>query len=299
LIDRYAREDVEKAIGYLKEALGRDPELALGWAELSRAFAREAAMGWAPVEEGFGRAREAVERAVSLDPDLPEGHAELGWIQMYYDWDFRGAEASFGRALELAPGSAPVLRGAGVLARNLGRLEEAIGLYRRALEQDPLSAPSYHNLGMALGAMDRFVEAKAAHREALELAPQGVGTRGNLSLTLLALGRGEEALAEAGRESDQGFRLYALAIIHHGLGHAAESDAALEELIEKCSEVSAFQIAEVYGARGEVDRGFEWLERAYEQRDGGLATVKVSTCLRSLHGDPRWGALLRKMGLEG
>jgi serine/threonine protein kinase/cytochrome c-type biogenesis protein CcmH/NrfG len=298
LMDRWTREDTAKAIGYLKEALGRDPEFGLGWAELGNAYSREANMAWAPVEEGYSRSREAVDRALSLDPDLPEGHAQLGRIQMQYDFDFRGAEASFTRALELAPGDAAVLRRAGALAMALGGLEEAIGLYRRALEQDPLSAGSYYNLGSTLEAMDRFVEGEAAYRKALELAPQSVGTRGYLSLTLLAQGRGEEALKEALREPEESFRLWALAIIHHGLGHAAESDAALEELIEKCSENSAFQIAEVYGARGMVDRAFEWLERAYEQRDGGLAEVKVSPRLRSLHGDPRWSAFLRKMGLE-
>jgi len=298
LMDRWTREDTAKAIGYLKDALGRDPEFALAWAELSRAYGREGETGWAPVGEGYGRAREAAERALSLDPDLPEGHAQLGWIRRVYDRDFRGAEASFGRALELAPGSAAVLRGAGALARTQGRLEEAIGFYCRALEQDPLSAPSYHSLGLALEAMDRFVEAEAAFRKALELAPQGVATRGLLSVTLLAQGRGEEALKEALREPEEALQLWALAIVHHGLGHAAESDAALEELIEKCSQDSAVQIADVYGARGEVDRAFEWLERAYEQRDGGLTEMKVSPCLRSLHGDPRWSAFLKKMGLE-
>jgi serine/threonine protein kinase/Tfp pilus assembly protein PilF len=298
LMDRGTREDTARAIGYLKEGLGRDPEFALGWAELSRALAREPGLGWAPVEEGYRRAREAAERALSLDPDLAEGHAQLGWIRMYYDWDFRGAEASLARALELAPGDAAVLNGVGVLARTLGRSEEAIGLFHRALEQDPLSAPSYHNLAMPLESMDRLAEGESACRKALELAPQGVGTRAYLSLTLLAQGRGEEALKEALREAHEAFQLWALAIIHHRLGHSRESDAALDELIEKCSEDYAFQIAEVYGARGEVDRGFEWLERAYEKRDGGLAEMKVNPRLRSLHGDPRWGEFMRKMGLE-
>jgi serine/threonine protein kinase/lipoprotein NlpI len=298
LIDRNTREDTTKAIGYLKEALGRDPEFALAWAELSRAYVRGVDMGWSPVEEGYSRAREAVERALSLDPDLAQGHAWLGLIRMHYDWDFRGAEASFGRALELAPGSAAVLRGAGGLARNLGRLEEAIDLYRRALEQDPLSPSSCNNLGLVLAGMGRFMEAESAYRKALELAPQSVATRGNLSVTLLALGRGEEALKEALREPDEALQLWALAIIYHSLGHPRESNVALEELIEKDSENSAFQIAEVYGARGEMDHAFEWLERAYEQRDGGLAEMKVSPRLRSLHGDPRWGAFLKKMGLE-
>jgi serine/threonine protein kinase/Tfp pilus assembly protein PilF len=298
LIDRHTREDTTKAVGYLKEALARDPEYALAWAELSRAYSREADIGWAPVSEGFGRAREAVERALSLDPDLPEGHARLGWIRTSYDWDFRGAEASYARALELAPGNADVLRGAGALASNLGRFEEAIDLYSRALKQDPLGSASYHNLGLALASVGRLSEAESAYLKALELAPQRAAARARLSLTLLALGRGEEALAEAGREPHDGFRLQALAIIYHNLGQAAESDAALKELVEKESEGWAYQIAEVYGARGEVDRAFEWMERAYAQRDGGLTEMKSSPRLRSLHADPRWSGFLKKMGLE-
>lgn len=74
--------------------------------------------------------------------------------------------------------------------------------------------------------------------------------------------------------------------------------AALQELIEKYSEDSAYQIAEVYAVRGEVDRAFDWLERAYAQRDGGLTWMKASRQLRFLHGDPRWSAFLKTMGLE-
>jgi serine/threonine protein kinase/Tfp pilus assembly protein PilF len=298
LIDRWTREDTAKGIGYLKEVLARDPEYALAWTELGRAYGQEADNGWVPVAEGYGRAREAAERALSLDPDLPEGHARLGVIRMHYGWDFRGAQESFARARELAPGSAAGYVGAGALALNLGRPEEARDLYRRGLEQDPLSAPSYHNLGMVLEAMDRFEEAETGFRKALELAPQRIGTRGMLSVTLLALGRGEEALAEAGREPDEAYRFWARAIVHHGLGHAAESEAALQDLIDKYSEDAAYQVAEVCAAREEVDRAFEWLERAYAQRDGGLSNTRWYPRLRSLHGDPRWGAFLKKIGLE-
>ena len=120
LIDRITREEVAKAIEYLKQALERDPEFALAWAELGRAHAREADAGWAPVAEGYGRAREAVERALALEPDLAEGHAMMGWIRMMHDWDWQGAEASLARALELAPGNAMVLRRAGVAGADPG-----------------------------------------------------------------------------------------------------------------------------------------------------------------------------------
>jgi serine/threonine-protein kinase len=294
--DILTREGTERAIGYLKEALARDAGYALAWSLLAGAYTTQAGFGWVPVAEGYGRAREAVERALWLHPDLAEAHGRMGWIRMVYDWDFRGAEASYARALELPPGSAH--QGAGNLARTLGRLEQSIELHQRAAEQDPLSAVTYQSLWFVFQAAGRFAEAEAACRRTLELAPESARTYAYLSLTLAALGRGEEALAEVLHESDEAFRLWALAMVHHGLGHAAESDAALQELIETQSEEAAFQVAEVYGARGEVDRAFEWLERAYAQRDGGLTQVKPSAPLRSLHGDPRWGVFLKKMGLE-
>ena len=298
LIDRYTREDMAKAIEYLKQALALDPEFALAWAELGRVHNRQAAMGWVQPEEGWRRTREAVERALSLEPDLAEGHVELASIRMRHDWDWRGAEASIRRAMELAPANAMVLRNAASLAEALGNVDEAIRLYRRSVEQDPLSALTYSNLGLALYDADRLVEAEAAYRKVLELAPQRSSTPSGISLVLLALDRGEEALAEALREPEEVYRLWALAIVRHDLGRGAESDEALRELIEKYADGGAYQIAEVHAARGEADAAFEWLDRAYAQRDGGLAEMKPSPRLRSLHGDPRWDAFLRKVGLE-
>src|SRR5262249_17129388 len=199
-----------------------------------------------------------------------EGHASLASIRLYHDWDWRGAEASVARALELEPSNSVVLRVSGTLAVNQGRLEEGIGFHRRALEQDPLSLADYHNLGCALYAATRFEESEAMHRKALEIAPQGITTRANLSLALLAQGRSEEALAEAMLEAEELWPLWALAIVHHALGHGTESEAALRELIEKHSSDSACQIAEAHAARGDTDGAFEWLERARDQHDPGL-----------------------------
>ncbi len=297
LLDRWTQEDTTRAIGYLREALRRDSDFALAWAELCRAYRSQADQGWIPVAEGYAHAREAVKRALALEPDLAEGHSRMGWIQMSYDWDWAGAETSYARALELAPGSASALLGAGLLARYLGRLEEAIGLYRRALEQDPLSGAAYHNLGWILHDADRLTEAVEAYRKALELAPQRIITHAHFALTLLAQGRGEEALSEAKREPDKTYRLWALAIVHHSMGRAADSDAALQQMIEN-ADTDAYQIAEVHGARGEADAAFHWLERAHAQRDGGLSHMQASPRLRSLHGDPRWGSWLKKMGFE-
>jgi tetratricopeptide (TPR) repeat protein len=188
-----------------------------------------------------------------------------------------------------------VIRLSGVLASILGRPNEAIEILRRALEHDPLSAAAYHSLGVALHVVDDFAGASDAFRKALDLAPQRIATHGHLALTVLARGRPEEALVEASHEPEEGYRLWALAIIHHALGDERESDAALQRLIDEHAGGWALQVAEVRAARGEVDAAFEWLDRAHTVRDTGLANVKTNPRLRALHGEQRWDAFLGKM----
>ena len=296
-LDRYTREDTLRGIESLKKALVLDPGFAAAWRQLGRAHASQAAQGWFPAAEGYEQARHALERALELEPDLAEANVALGWILMAHDWDFRGAEAAYARALGSEPRNATVLRGAGVLALTLGRIEEAIQLYRRALEQDPLSSATHNNLGIALRAAGRFKDAESAYRKALELAPQRVGTHSVLSLALLAQNQGEDALEEAMREPEEAWRLWALAIIHHAMGDVATSEGELQELALKYGDDTAYQVAEVYAARGDANAAFQWLERAHAQRDGGLMDVKTSPYLHSLHNDPRWLTFLAKMGL--
>ena len=296
LLDRATREDIAKAIQYAGEAVKLDPDFALAWDLLSRGHSRQADLGYVAAEEGYRHAREAVERALAVEPDLAEGHAEMGWIHMTYRSDWRAAQASFARALELAPRNAMVLRRAGQLSAALGRIEEAIAMARQALEQDPLSSATYSSLGSMLLYGDHFQEAEAAFRQALDLAPDRAGIRAVLATLLVSRGRGEEALEEASRERHREYGLWALAIVHHEMRRDAESDAALQEL-EKFAEFGAFQIAEVYAVRGDLDAAFSWLERAHVQRDAGLMTLAYSLRLRPLHGDPRWRAFMKKRGL--
>jgi TolB-like protein/cytochrome c-type biogenesis protein CcmH/NrfG len=297
-IDRTTGADTAKGIGYLKEALTLEPEFALAWAELGRAHIAEANWGWSSsATEGFGRAREAVERALALEPDLPDALAGLAWIQMMHDRDWGGSEASFRRALKLAPGNALVLSQASFCMANLGRVDEAVALGQRAVARDPLSAEAYFLLGTIFWVAARCAEAEAALRKALELAPQRAVARAWLSIALLDQGRAEEAEAEALREPEEWGRLFAMSIIHEAAGRRTESLGALRELAEKRGGEAAYQVADLHALRGEANLAFEWLERAYDQHDAGIGWTKVDPFLRSLHGDPRWSAFLRKLGL--
>ena len=298
VFDRRNHEDNDRGIGYLKEALALDPDFAAAWAELAGAYSREADSGWVPVDEGMARAREAAERSLSLEPDLPEGHAQLGWINVLYDWEWRTAEVRFQRALELAPGNPAALSGAGRLALDHGRFEESFGYYRRALDQDPLMTNIYHSLALAHWYADRLVEAEAGFRKALELAPQRSVSPTRLAFTLLGQSRGQEALAMASHEPDHTFRAYALAIIHHNLGQVDESNRALQELSNRHHKQISGLMAEAHGARGEMDAAFRWLEEGFRKHDPGLAAAMISPFFRGLHDDHRWPPFLDKMGFR-
>ncbi len=296
-IERFTQDDSKRGIAYLNEALALAPEFALAWAELGRAYSEQANWGWSDAVEGLGRAREAAARALELEPELAEGHAVMGWVQMVLEQDWRGAEASYRRALELAPGNAFVLHQSSNLAGNLGRFDEAIRLARRAVEQDPLNSSAYFFFGTTLWTADRPEESIVALRKANELAPMRAGTRAFIALNLLALGRGDEAMAEVLQEPAEWARCFALAIIQFAAGRRSESDEALQVLLDRWASDAAYQIADVYAMRKEADRAFEWLERAHDQRDAGAAWTRVDPYFRWLHADPRWEVLLRKYGL--
>ena len=296
LILHGGRDDVFLGIEYLERALELDPGFARGWAELANAHHLRVNMGWVPRTSGFARAREAVEHALRLEPTLAEGHARLARIRMSYDWDWRGAEVSYAIALEHAPGSPVVLLGAMVLMQTLGRFEEAMAFAEKALRRDPVDCAVYMSLGLTLDAAGRLADAEAAYRQALAFAPQRINLRAHLAMALLDQHRVEEAIEIAREELDEGYRLWALAIIHAVTGERGLSDDALRVLIENYAGDAAFQIAEVHAIRGETDLAFAWLDRAYVQRDSGLVELNVRRSLRSLHGDPRWAPLQRKMG---
>jgi tetratricopeptide (TPR) repeat protein len=297
-LDRTTREDTAKAIHYFREALNIEPDYALCWAELGRAYSIEAGRVWVPVAEGFARSRDATNRALSFEPDLAEGHAQLGRIQIAHDWDFLGAEASYKRAMELAPGSSSVLDGAAVLAYKMGRLDEALDLSRRVLLQDPLSAAFWHNLGLTCHAAGNLEDSAKAFQRALELVPQRAVSNALLALVLMDQGLVDEALEQAAFESYEMWRIWSLAIIHNAAGNSAESDEALGKLTDEHADGNAYQIAEVHAMRGENDAAFEWLEKAFSERDSGLTHALVNPRFRPIHDDPRWPTLLKRIGFQ-
>ena len=294
---RRTKEDYEKAIVSFERALAADRSFAPAWAGLAWVYAHQAGLGLIPAESGSKQARDAAQRALGLDAKLVEAHTAMVYILIGYEWDWTGAEAELQQVLALDPGNASALYSAALLARTLGRFDEAISLYQQAMARDPLSTGVHNNLGLALYYAGRLPEAEAALRKLLELRPGVAVGHAHLSKVLLARGQPEAALAAIEKEPSEAWRMIGLPLAYHALGRKAESDAALRELTEKFADDWAYQIAEVHAFRGEIDEAFAWLDRAYAQRDGGLSEMKGDPLLKNIEGDPRYNAFLRKLKL--
>jgi TolB-like protein/DNA-binding winged helix-turn-helix (wHTH) protein/Tfp pilus assembly protein PilF len=292
----FLRRNDDMAARYFERATQLDPSYARAWIGLSVARFRQTDRGLIPTEEGHRLVREAVDRALALDPNLAVARALLGEIQQVFDFDWAGGDASFQRAMALEPGNPEILKSAAYSSAQFGRFDEGLGLARRAIELDPLNARRRVFLGQLeywVGALD---EAVADLKRARELSPDAP-SHIFLAEIYVMQGRPQDALAEIERERVAPFRLQRYAIAYHALGQEKESDAALRELIAKYDTVAAFQIAQVYAFRKQLNEAFEWLERAYAQRDGGLVETKVNPLLKSLHKDPRYAAFLKKIHL--
>jgi TolB-like protein/Tfp pilus assembly protein PilF len=295
---RRTQKDLEQAVSYFTRALEVDPGYALAWVGLADAHSSEADLGADPVDRGYGEARAEVEKALALDPNLAEAYAALGWIRVAYEWDWSGANAAYEQALELEPANASVVRRAGALAGTLGHFEEAIELDRRAIDLDPLNVAVHNNLGLHALYAGHLGEAEAAFRKALDLNPDFPSAHAFLGRVELRRSKPTEALAEMDREKDPFWHVYGQALAYWALGRKEEARSALDTFISRDKDDAAFQIAEVCAFRGDVDGALTWLERAYTQRDGGLNEVKGDPLLKSLDGDPRYAAFLRKLHLS-
>jgi len=290
-------KDADMATKYFERATQLDPSYALAWAWLSRARNWQANEGLIPMEEGRRLTREAVERALSLNPNLAEAHAQMGRIKQQVDYDWAGANASFQRAVSLEPASSENVGFAAWSAAVLGRFDEALPLLRRAVELDPLNAGSWERLAETELCMGQLGQSAADSKKALELDPDHWASLINLSRIYLLQGRPQDALPEIERVPNATHRAYLYAHTYYALGRKKESDAALNEVITKYHASNAFEIAEIFAFRNQTDEAFEWLDRAYAQSDPSMMSTKMDPLLKSLHNDPRFAALLKKLNL--
>jgi len=299
--NRHSEKETDQARAAYQRAVELDPKFALAWAGLAQTHVWDCNYATEGGQKGFNEhlaaARNAVGRALALEPDLPDALYPKATIETNFDYDWKGAAETLRKALALTPQDPALLMWAGNLAAARGEKTESLEFNRRAVALDPVNAQAREFLASGLSVTGKQEEARAEYARAIELNPSAPNSYAGVGLTYLLEGKFEEAAVAAQKDAADWARLLIVSCARWAQKRIPESDAALSELIANTTETGAYQIAEVYGYRNDKDHAFEWLERARRQRDAGLPGLRTDTLLRNLHDDPRWNAFLRTMGL--
>ncbi|NNF52330.1 MAG: tetratricopeptide repeat protein [Gammaproteobacteria bacterium] len=300
-------EGYKESVRLYREAIAIDPSYPPAWDELAASYQSQAVTGLAPSEEAFALAREAALKAIEIDPDYAPAYNSLGYLAQYYEPDLARAARHYRRALELAPNDAGIIGSAGILLHTLGRTKESIPPIEFSASSDPLSAGWKYMLGLAYLSDGQTSEAVSLFEAVLALSPEFSLAYHNLGIALLLDGRPDEAVAALQKEKRENWRLIGLAMALFALAPPNDqslaevegvdaAELALNELVEKYGDSSAYNIAYVYAYRNQPDEAFAWLKTAVETGDPGVGEVISQPLFNNLHNDPRWIPFLAMIG---
>jgi TolB-like protein/cytochrome c-type biogenesis protein CcmH/NrfG len=289
---------LRRAIDLFRQAVEIDPGYAPAWAELAYSYLWYTGAGNMPIAEGAAQWKKAIEMALAADPEYGWAHFVNGVSLLNHDFKPEEAAQAYLRAYELDPGNAMLVSVRGIVSILTGEFREALDFARAAVELDPVTPELHTYVGNAHWSLLEFDQAIAAFRKALELSPEYPGNHQRIARILLQQGKPEAALEEASKEPSDVYGLTARSMAHFALGQTSQADQVLEELIQVGSEVGAYQIAQVYGMRGDADKAFQWLETSYANRDSGTINVVGDPSFFELREDPRFEAFVRKLGLK-
>lgn len=301
--NKYTKEGLTRAIEHFNKAIELDPAYALAYTGLADAYYR-LSNAYLPPKEAMPKARAAAIKAVEIDDTLAEAHASLGFIKMYHDWDFPGAERECRRAVELDPRSSLGYLRLGACVQLTGRFDESIANLKRALELDPLSLHTNSLLAFTFYATHEFDKAIEQYQRTLDMDPNYLQAQLGIGLPYERQGMYEEAIAAFQRARVLSGDLGTEALAYLGCAYAVsgqirEAESVLADLKKRSKQdyVSPYNVATIYVGLGEKQLAFKLLERAYEERDEHLVRIKIHPRLDSVRSDPRFVNLLKRIGL--
>lgn len=294
--------DLKRAIPFFEQAIAKDPNYALAYSGLADTYALIAAYTNVPAREVMPKAKEAALKALALDDKLAEAHASLGQITSYYDYDFVTAEREYRRAIELNPNYASAHQWLAEQLSAMKRNDEALAEIRRALELDPMSVIMNRIYADVLVDGRKLDEAIQQYQKTLELDPNFPTTHYFLARAYEAKGMYDEAVKEYTRASALGTVLADVMVkaneVYRKSGWKAYVQFNLDQLVASPQRgFPAFLVASFYAKAGNKDEAIKWLEKGYEERDFRMILLSVSFEFDDLRSDPRFGELVRRMGL--
>lgn len=299
-LEKRTTDGCKKGIHYFQQAIKADSNYALAYAGMSDCYITLSTLF--PSHQLKLNAERAALRALELDTELAEAHASLGRIKSYR-WDWASAEGEFKTAIELNPNYASAHAWYALYLGEFGRFDEALAEIKKAQALNPISLIINSQVGSLLYVSRRYDEAVEQFRITLEMDPDfavahfcmgyAFETQGKYESAVMAYQRAQNELGNLPELLACLGRVYALT------GEIEQARQTIDELIRLSGEryVQPNFIALIYTALGDKDEAFNWLERAYEERDEDLGLLKVDPRLDSLRADPRFTSLLQRVGL--
>jgi TolB-like protein/thioredoxin-like negative regulator of GroEL len=286
----------ESAQDRFQKVLDIEPDHAFARVGLARAILASGAAG-NPEPQYLERARNEISRVLESKPDFPAALGLLSHVRRQYDWDWRGALEAAEKAVDLNPGDPELMSVASLALFSLGRFDAAEELLRPSAMQDPLNLGRRLRLGLLQEFSGEYEQSLSSYRQIVGLNPDFPGARAFRARVKILQDKPDSALRESDQEKDPFWRRYSKILALSALDRSDESQVLLEQMISDEGRHAAFQIAEILAFNGETDSAFEWLQRAYEQKDGGMREMIGNRFLNNLHGDKRWEQMITLLGL--
>ncbi|MFY9584112.1 MAG: tetratricopeptide repeat protein [Candidatus Acidiferrales bacterium] len=302
--NKRTEEGFKKGIDYFQQAIEKDPNYALAYAGLADSYAL-AGMPLSPMSpsERMAKAKAAALKALEIDDTIAAAHSSLAYIEHRFDWDWRGAEKEFKRAIELNPNYATAHQWYAFFLATMGRMDEAIAEAKLAQQIDPLSLVMNAALGRVYHFARQYDRAIDQFRKTIEMDPNFASAHFDIAASYVekrmyteAIAEYQKVLAISGRNLTY---LSELGWAHARAGNTLEAMKILNQLkeISRQSYVPPFAFAFIYIGLGDKDHAFTWLEKDYEQRDNTMVFLKAEPIFDPLRSDPRFADLLRRIGL--
>ena len=294
--------ELRKAIGFFELATKRDPSYALPYVGIADSYIELSAQGCVTSDEAFQKAKALVMKALELDDLVPEAHATLANLLQDYDWDWDGAERRFMRALDLNPNWSVVCHSYAVHLALRGRFEQAVAQVKRAEELDPFDIGVHDCAAETYRVSNNLESAMNECSKELEIDPKFVPAYIKLGKIYIQKSDPDAGISMMRKALEiSGGSTLCKAYLAYALGSAGsieEAKGLIDELLEAAKEryVSAFTIAVAYTGLGDRDSTLYWLERALDQRAGGLFKINVDPMFDELRNEPRFKELLHKLG---
>jgi len=302
--NKRGEEPLKKSVDYFEQAIKKDPGYALAYAGLADSYITIGDWQLLPSKEVFPKARAAVLKALEIDGELAEAHNALAAIKRYYDWDWQGAEKEHKRAIELNPNYPTAHQWYAEFLSAMERFDEAIAESKRAQELDPLSPIIYLSEGSVFYYSRQYDKAIEQFKKALNLDPAFTSAHNFMFLSYIQKGMYEDAIVELQE-------MMTLEGIDPKLTAEAQNIYATSGIkgvfqiylsyLKKASDqgyVDPILLAEIHAFLNEKDQAFEWLEKACEEQSAMLVYLRVEPLVDNIRSDPRFKAILKKMGLE-